>query len=175
MTDMPILRTCYPGQISVHLGKCYREEFESLCLKKKVKSHWESSRNQGKTNRRHDLWVFFHPWSQTNENHAQLVMHVRRMFSVSFLFIWERHLGPVGILHIVTQTILLSFVPSIYSHSKSVFRALMFLFRRITYVIQDLTVGQGEVMQTLNWYEGLCLAAHIWVKPRMKQSEYNHI
>lgn len=152
MTDMPILRTCYPGQISVHLGKCYGEEFEEFfhfAWKNKVKSHWESSRNQGKTNRRHDLWVFFNPWSQTNENHAQFVMHVRRMFSVSLLSVWERHLGPIkilGKLHIVTQTTLLSFVPSICSHSKSVFRALLFLFRRITYVVQDLTVGQGEAM-----------------------------
>lgn len=146
--------------------------WKPLPEKTKVKSHWESSRNQGRTNRRPHLWVFFHSWSQTNKNHAQLVMHVRRMFLVSFLYIWVRHLGPIeilGKLHIVIKTTLLSFVPSIYSHSKSVFRVLMFLFRRITCVVQDLTVGQEEAMQTLNWYEGLCLVAHIWVKPRMKQ------
>lgn len=137
------------GRSQSTLGNAVGKNLKAFAWKNKMKSHWESSRNQGKTNRRHDLWVFFNPWSQTNENHAQLAMHVRRMFSVSFLSVWERHLGPIeilGKLHIVTQTTLLSFVPSIYSHSKSVFRALMFLFRRITYVVQDLTVGQGEAM-----------------------------
>lgn len=180
MTDMPIFCTCYSGQISGHLGKCYGEEFESLCLKKK---RWNLiEKVQGIKERQIEGTTFessftlkSDKWKSCPACHASK----KNVFSILPFRLrkaprthWVRHLGPVGILgklHIVTQTILLSFVPSIYSHSKSVFRALMFLFRRITYVVQDLTVGQGEAMQTLNWYEGLCLAAHIWVKPRMKQ------
>lgn len=180
MTDMPIFRTCYSGQISGHLGKCYGEEFESLCLKKKrwnliEKVQGIKERQKEGTTFESSFTLKSDKWKSCPACHASK----KNVFSILPFRLrkaprthWVRHLGPVGILgklHIVTQTILLSFVPSIYSHSKSVFRALIFLFRRITYVVQDLTVGQGEAMQTLNWYEGLCLAAHIWVKPRMKQ------